>query len=75
MNVVAIPIIESNTELQGTRHNSMTARGVGGTTDRNSLSARQANGAAMNMGRGKAKGGGSSRYLWLGARAPLFIAD
>ena len=25
----------------------MTARGVGGTTDRNSLSARQANGAAM----------------------------
>ena len=47
MNVVAIPIIESNTELQGTRHSSMTARGVGGTTDRNSLSARQANGAAM----------------------------
>ena len=47
MNVVAIPIIESNTELQGTRHSSMTARNVGGTTDRNSLSARQANGAAM----------------------------
>ena len=47
MNVVAIPIIESNTELQGTRHSSMPARDVGGTTDRNSLSARQANGAAM----------------------------
>ena len=47
MNVVAVPIIESNTELQGTRHSSMTARGVGGTTNRNSLSARQANGAAM----------------------------
>ena len=47
MNVVAVPIIESNTELQGTRHSSMTARNVGGTTDRNSLSARQANGAAM----------------------------
>ena len=41
------PIIESNTELQGTRHSSMTARNVGGTTDRNSLSTRQANGAAM----------------------------
>ena len=47
MNVVAIPIIESNTELQGSRHSSMTARNVGGTTDRNSLSARHANGAAM----------------------------
>ena len=47
MNVVAVPIIESNTELQGTRHSSMTARNVGGTTDRNSLSTRQANGAAM----------------------------
>ena len=47
MNVVAIPIIESNTELQGMRHSSMTAFGVGGTTDRNSLRARQANGAAM----------------------------
>ena len=47
MNVVAIPIIESNTELQGTRHSSMTARNVGGTTDRNSLSVRHANGAAM----------------------------
>ena len=47
MNVVAIPIIESNTELQGMRHSSMTALGVGGTTDRNSLRARQANGAAM----------------------------
>src|SRR6056300_410292 len=47
MNVVAIPIIESNTELQGTRHSSMPARDVGATTDRNSLSARQANGAAM----------------------------
>ena len=47
MNVVASPIIESNTELQGTRHSSMTARDVGGTTDRNSLRARQANGAAM----------------------------
>ena len=34
MNVVAIPIVESNTELQGTRHSSMTARDVGGTTDR-----------------------------------------
>ena len=47
MNVVAFPIFESNTELQGTRHSSMTARGVGGTTHRISLSARQANGAAM----------------------------
>ena len=47
MNVVAIPILESNTELQGTRHSSMTARGVGGTTDRNSLSARQANDTSM----------------------------
>ena len=47
MNVVAIPIIVSNTELQGMRHSSMTALGVGGTTDRNSLRARQANGAAM----------------------------
>ena len=47
MNVVAIPITESNTELQGMRHSSMTALGVGGTTDRNSLRARQANGAAM----------------------------
>ena len=34
MNVVAIPIVESDTELQGTRHSSMTARDVGGTTDR-----------------------------------------
>ena len=42
MNVVACPIFESNTELQGTRHSSMTARDVGGTTDRNSLRARQA---------------------------------
>ena len=41
MNVVAIPIVESNTELQGTRHSSMTARNVGGTTNRNSLSTRQ----------------------------------
>ena len=49
MNVVAIPIIESNTELQGTRHSSMTARNVGGTTDRNSLSTRQANGAAISL--------------------------
>ena len=47
MNVVAIQIVESKTELQGTRHSSMTARDVGGTTDRNSLRARQANGAAM----------------------------
>ena len=47
MNVVASPIIESNTKLQGTRHSSMTARNVGSTTDRNSLSTRQANGAAM----------------------------
>ena len=47
MNVVAIPIVESKTELQGTRHSSMTARGVGGTTNRDSLSARQTNGAAM----------------------------
>ena len=47
MNVVAVPIIEGNTELQGTRHSSMTARNMGGTTDRNSLSTRQANGAAM----------------------------
>ena len=47
MNVVAIPIIESNTELQGTRHSGMTARNVGGATNRNSLSTRQANGAAM----------------------------
>ena len=47
MNVVAVPIIESNTELQGMGHSSMTALGVGGTTDRNSLRARQANGAAM----------------------------
>ena len=47
MNVVTVPIIESNTELQGTRHSSMTARNVGGTTDRNSLSTRQANGAAV----------------------------
>ena len=47
MNVVAIPIVESNTELQGSRHSSMTAHDVGGTTDRNSLRARQANGAAM----------------------------
>ena len=50
MNVVACPIFESNTELQGTRHSSMAARGVGGTTNRNSLSARQANGAAMQLG-------------------------
>ena len=28
MNVIAIPIVESNTELQGTRHSSMTARDV-----------------------------------------------
>ena len=28
MNVVAIPIVESNTELQGTRHSRMTARDV-----------------------------------------------
>ena len=47
MNVVAIPIVESNTELQGTRHSGMTARNVGGATNRNSLSTRQANGAAM----------------------------
>ena len=47
MNVVAFPIFESNTELQGTRHSGMTARNVGGATDRNSLSTRQANGAAM----------------------------
>ena len=40
MNVVAIPIIESN-GVQGTRHSSMTARDrdVGGTTDRSSLRA------------------------------------
>ena len=47
MNVVASPIIESNTELQGTRHSGMTARNVGGSTNRNSLSTRHANGAAM----------------------------
>lgn len=47
MNVVTIPSIESNTEWQGTRHSSMTARDVGGTTNRNSLSTRQADGAAM----------------------------
>ena len=33
--------------MQGTMHSSMTARVVGGTMDRNSLSARQANGASM----------------------------
>ena len=47
MNVVAFPIFESNTELQGTRHSGMTARNVGGATNRNSLSTRHANGAAM----------------------------
>jgi len=34
--------------LQGTMHGSMAARGVGGTTDRNNLSARQANGAEVD---------------------------
>ena len=31
----------------GARHSSMSARGVGGATDRNGLSTRKANGAAM----------------------------
>ena len=70
MNVVAVPIIESNTELQGTRHSSMTARNVGVTTDRNSLSARQANGAAMLV-----ENNLSSRFAQTTIRRPVMHVE
>ena len=47
MKIVELPIVVSNTEGQGTRRGSVAARGVGGATDRNSLSTREANGATM----------------------------
>jgi hypothetical protein len=47
VKVIALPVILVNTELQGTRHNSMSARSVRGDTDRNSLSTHGPNGATM----------------------------
>ena len=47
MKVIALPIILSDAEWNGTRHSSMSARGVGGAADRNGLSTCNANGAAM----------------------------
>ena len=47
MKVIALPIILSYAEWNGTRHSSMSARGVGGAADRNGLSTRNANGAVM----------------------------
>ena len=49
MKIIAVPIVVSNTEGQGTRRGSVAARGVGGATDRDSLSTREANGATMLM--------------------------
>ena len=49
MKVIEVPIVVSNTEGQGTRHSSVAARGVGGATDRDSLSTREANGATVLM--------------------------
>ena len=49
MKIVEVPIVVSNTEGQGTRRGSVAARGVGGATDRDSLSTREANGATMLM--------------------------
>ena len=49
VKVIEVPIVVSNTEGQGTRHSSVAARGVGGATDRDSLSTREANGATMLM--------------------------
>ena len=47
MKVIALSVILGNTELQGTKHNSVAACGVRGATDRNSLSTREPNGATM----------------------------
>ena len=47
MKVITLPIILSYAEWNSTRHSSMSARGVGGAADRNGLSARKTNGAAM----------------------------
>ena len=49
MKIIEVPIVVSNTEGQGTRHSSVAARGVGGATDRDSLSTREANGATVLM--------------------------
>jgi hypothetical protein len=49
VKVIEVPIVVSNTELQGTRHSSVAARGVGGAPDRDSLSTREANGATVLM--------------------------
>ena len=49
MKIVEVPIVVSNTEGQGTRRGSVAARGIGGATDRDSLSTRDANGATMLM--------------------------
>ena len=49
VKVIEVPIVVSNTEGQGTRHSSVAARGVGGATDRDSLSTREANGATVLM--------------------------
>ena len=49
MKIVEVPIVVSNTEGQGTKRGSVAARGVGGATDRDSLSTREANGATMLM--------------------------
>jgi hypothetical protein len=43
MKIIEVPIVISNTEGQGTRRGSVAARGVGGATDRDSLSTREAN--------------------------------
>ena len=52
VKVIEVPIVVSNTELQGTRHSSVAARGVGGAPaapDCDSLSTREANGATVLM--------------------------
>ena len=49
MKIIEVAIVISNTEGQGTRRGSVAARGIGGATDRDSLSTRDANGATMLM--------------------------
>ena len=49
VKIIEVPIVVSNTEGQGTRRGSVAARGVGGATDRDSLSTREANGATVLM--------------------------
>ena len=50
MKVIEVPIVVSNTELQGTRHSGVAACYVEAAPDSDSLSTRKANGATVLLG-------------------------